>query len=118
MGSFNIARESLTTAMNDSEGSAERELENYQKGIQYSLDKFQAQFQELSTNVINSDIFKGIVDGGTAAISILTELTSVAGGLPAAFAAIGGIKIFRNLDQTKSCLCFTLSGSTITEKVT
>lgn len=32
LSSFDIARQSLDTAMNDSEGSAERELSNYQKG--------------------------------------------------------------------------------------
>ena len=83
MGSFDIARQSLDTAVNDSAGSAERELENYQKGIEYSLDTFKAQFQELSTTVINADIFKGLVDGGTQFLNILTQILDVGGGLPA-----------------------------------
>ena len=83
MGSFDIARQSLDTAVNDSAGSAERELENYQKGIEYSLDTFNAQFQELSTTVINADIFKGLVDGGTQFLNILTQILDVGGGLPA-----------------------------------
>lgn len=37
LGSFDIARESLDTAVNDSAGSAERELSNYQKGKLYYL---------------------------------------------------------------------------------
>ena len=88
MGSFDIARQSLDTALNDSAGSAERELENYQKGIEYSLDTFNAQFQELSTTVINADIFKGLVDGGTAFLNILTQIIDVGGGLPAVLATI------------------------------
>lgn len=32
MSQFDIARQALNTAMNDSEGSAEKELTNYQKG--------------------------------------------------------------------------------------
>ena len=32
MSQYDIARQALNTAMNDSEGSAERELTNYQKG--------------------------------------------------------------------------------------
>lgn len=83
LGSFDIARQSLDTALNDSAGSAERELENYQKGIEYSLDTFNAQFQELSTTVINADIFKGLVDGGTQFLNILTQILDVGGGLPA-----------------------------------
>ena len=83
LGSFDIARQSLDTALNDSAGSAERELENYQKGIEYSLDTFNAQFQELSTTVINADIFKGLVDGGAQFLNILTQILDVGGGLPA-----------------------------------
>ena len=33
MKNFDIARDTLNTAMNESEGSAEKELGNYQKGI-------------------------------------------------------------------------------------
>ena len=88
LGSFDIARQSLDTALNDSAGSAERELENYQKGIEYSLDTFNAQFQELSTTVINADIFKGLVDGGTQFLNILTQIIDVGGGLPAVLATI------------------------------
>lgn len=88
LGSFDIARQSLDTALNDSAGSAERELENYQKGIEYSLDTFNAQFQELSTQVINADVFKGLVDGGTAFLNILTQIIDVGGGLPAVLATI------------------------------
>lgn len=88
LGSFDIARQSLDTALNDSAGSAERELENYQKGIEYSLDTFNAQFQELSTTVINADVFKGLVDGGTAFLNILTQIIDVGGGLPAVLATI------------------------------
>lgn len=83
LGSFDIARQSLDTALNDSAGSAERELENYQKGIEFSLDSFNAKFQELSTQVINADVFKGLVDGGTAFLDILTQIIDVGGGLPA-----------------------------------
>lgn len=32
MSQYDIARQTLNTAMNDSEGSAEKELTNYQKG--------------------------------------------------------------------------------------
>ena len=52
MSQYDIARQALNTAMNDSEGSAERELTNYQKGIDYSLERFKATFQEFS----NSDL--------------------------------------------------------------
>lgn len=98
LSSFDIARQSLDTAMNDSEGSAERELSNYQKGIQYSLDRMKAQFQDFSTEALDSSVFKGAIDSGTALLSILTEIVSVGGGIPALLGAIGGTSIIKNLD--------------------
>ena len=102
LGSFDIARQSLDTALNDSAGSAERELENYQKGIEYSLDTFKAQFQELSTTVINADVFKGLVDGATGFLNILTQIINVGGGLPVVLGAIGGTALFKNLDEPEN----------------
>lgn len=81
MSQFDIARESLNTALNDSEGSAERELSNYQKGIDYSLDRFKASFQEFSTTAISSNFFKSIVDGGNTALNVVTSLIDKFGGL-------------------------------------
>lgn len=74
MSNFQIARDSLNTALNDSTGSAERELENWNKGIEASLSRFKAQFQELSTTTFDSGLLKGIVDTGTDAIGILESL--------------------------------------------
>lgn len=82
MSNFDIAREATETAYN-STGSAEKELENYQKGIEYSLNTFKAQFQELSTTFLNADMFKGLIDGGTAFLNILTQILDVGGGIPA-----------------------------------
>lgn len=92
-----IIKKAYATA-NDSDGSAKRELENYQKGIEYSLDKFKATFQELSTNTLDSDVFKFVIDSGTALVAVLNEIVKVGGGIPAIFATIGSIKLFQNLD--------------------
>lgn len=88
MDNFDIARQTLDTALNDSEGSAERELANYQKGIQYSLDKFNASFQAMSTSFLDSDIFKGIIDSGTTLLNLLTAIGEVGGGLGAIFGTL------------------------------
>ena len=52
MTNFDIARKTLDTALNGSEGSAEKELSNYQQGIEYSLDKLQANFQDFSRSPV------------------------------------------------------------------
>ena len=95
MGSFDIARQSLDTAMNDSVGSASRELENYQQGIEYSMDRMGASFQNLSQQVVNADAFKFAIDSANAFLNILTQIIDVGGGLPAllgTFSAVMGAR--------------------------
>lgn len=108
MSQFDIARESLNTALNESDGSAERELSNYQKGIQFSIDRIKASFQEFSTITLDSNIFKGIVDSGNAALNVVTSLISKFGGLQT---VIGGIATFfmQKNGSGKQTICFILS---------
>ena len=98
MKNFDIARQSYNTAEFGSEGSAEKELSNYQKSIEYHIGQMKASFQELSTSLVSSDIFKGFIDGGTAAINVLTKFIGVANGVPAILTGIGTAKAFKNLD--------------------
>lgn len=109
MSNFDIARETLNTALNDSSGSAEKELSNYQKGIQYSLDNMKASFQSFSTSAISSDLFKGIVDTGAGALDTITQLIDSFGILATTIGgfAIGkGISSFiKNFDQPTTTGC-------------
>lgn len=70
MSNFDIARQATETAIN-STGSALKEQEKYEQGIQYSLDRLEASFQSLSNTVLDSDLLKGIVDLGTEGVSSL-----------------------------------------------
>ena len=97
MTNFDIARESVETAQN-SGGSAERELSNYQKSMQYSIDTFKAQFQELSNSALTSNFLKGAIDSGTGFLNVLTQIIDVGGGIPTLLTAISGVKLFKNLD--------------------
>jgi hypothetical protein len=97
MSQYDIARQALNTAMNDSEGSAEKELTNYQKGIDYSLEKFKATFQEFSTSVLSSDTFKAVIDSGTQFLEILTKITEALGPLGTALTAFGGFKFISSI---------------------
>lgn len=96
MSQFDIARESLNTALSESDGSAERELENYKKGVEYSLDRIKASFQEFSTITLDSNIFKGIVDSGNAALNVVTSLISKFGGLQTAISGIAAYFLQKN----------------------
>lgn len=100
MTNFDIARESLDTALNGSEGSATRELENWNKGIESSIEHFKSQFQELATVAIKSDLFKGIVDSGTNVVNIITQIIDKIGILTPLIAGFATKKGLGKRDAT------------------
>lgn len=89
MQNFDIARNATETALK-SDGSALREQERYMESVQYSIDKFQAQFQELSNVTVGSDFLKGVIDGGSSALDIITQLIDKFGILTPLIAGLGG----------------------------
>lgn len=91
MQNWDIAEASLNSALN-SEGSAERELGNYQKGLQYSLDKFHAQFQDMSNTLFESDFLKTGVEIGSGLMKGITKAIE--------FSGFGGTNSFLNLLAT------------------
>ena len=106
MSNFDIARETLNTAISESAGSAEKELSNYQKGIEYSLDKFKATFQDFSTSFLDSGFVKGVVDSGSGLLNGLTTLIDGVGvfqTLAGGFGAYKGISSFaKNFDSPEN----------------
>lgn len=63
---------SLDTSEN-SDGSALKEHEKYIDSIEGKVKQFQAQWQELSTTTVSSDIVKGVVDTGSGLLGFLTQ---------------------------------------------
>lgn len=96
LNNVDVIKAAYQTAEN-SEGSAERELTNYQKGIDYSLERFKATFQEFSTSVLSSDTFKAVIDSGTQFLEILTKITEILGPLGTALTALGGFKFVSSI---------------------
>ena len=97
MTNFDIARETLATGLAESTtGSATRELENWNKGIEASVEHFKASFQDMSQTVINSDFIKNVVDGGTATLDIFTNLVDTVGVLPTILGSGAIASFFKN----------------------
>lgn len=96
LNNVDVIKAAYQTAEN-SEGSAERELTNYQKGIDYSLERFKATFQEFSTSVLSSDTFKAVIDSGTQFLELLTKITETLGPLGTALTALGGFKFVSSI---------------------
>lgn len=60
----------------ESAGSAQREQENYQKGITYSINQAKAALEELSYDLASSNFVKTFVNIGTKAINVVDILIS------------------------------------------
>lgn len=81
---FNVAESVVETAAN-SAGSALKENEKYLESIQGRIATFKATFEELSNNLIGSDLVKFFVDAGTDLLGLLNGITNVIN-------ALGGLK--------------------------
>lgn len=97
MQNFPKAQEYMQIAT-DSSGESMRKYEAYTESAAGKIENFKNSFQTLSTTVLNSDIFKGVIDSGSQFLDILTKITSIGGGLPALLGIVGGTSLFKNLD--------------------
>lgn len=69
--------ESVYETAENSAGSAAKEQENYAKTIQYSINVFKANAQELATQILDSAVVKEIVDAGTNLVSAFSNLAAI-----------------------------------------
>lgn len=96
LGNLDTLQNAYETAEN-SAGSAQREQENYQKSIQYSIDQTKAKLEELSNDLLSSDFLKGAIDAGGKLIDILDGIVKSGNAIPAVFAGIGAALSFKNV---------------------
>ena len=82
----------------NAEGSAMQEQERWLESIEAKIQQFKASFQNLSNTTLSSDLFKGVIDSGTAFLDILTNILDVGNGIPASLGTIGAVSFFKNLD--------------------
>lgn len=89
-----IIRKTIADANGAAVGSVDRQMAVWESSIDASLQRFHVAFQELSTDLINSDAIKGIVDFGTVLLRIIDELVKHIGVLGTALTGLGVAKIF------------------------
>lgn len=77
----------------DSEGSAQEEQDRWLDSIEAKQQQFQAVFQKFSTTVIDSNLFKGIVESGTVLLNVLTQIIDKFGALQAVIGAVAGYSL-------------------------
>lgn len=100
LNNISMIEDAYNTATN-SAGSALEEQEEYEKGIQYSLDRLEAKFQEFSNHVLESELIKGIVDFGTTTLDIIDKVTSALGSLGTIGVIGGGILGAKNAGKCR-----------------
>jgi hypothetical protein len=79
-----------------SQGSAQQELDKYLDSVEGHISRLQNRLQELAAVTIDSEWLKDIVDLGTGAIKIITELVDTFGGLNSVIGIAGGLLIQKN----------------------
>ena len=68
-------------SMKNSSGALDTAYSTYLDSAQAKIDQFQAKFQSLSSNIMNSDLIKFVVDAGSQIISVIDGIESKVGGL-------------------------------------
>lgn len=89
-----MMKEAYAIAEN-SAGSAMREQEKWEQGLEARTNKMKASLEELSTTVLDSDFLGGAIDAGRTFIEVLTEIIDTLGVIPTLLGGIGagiGIK--------------------------
>lgn len=92
---FDVAEKSLATSM-DSAGSALEENEKYLDSINGKVAQLEATFQDLSQNVIDSELVKGFVDLGNSALKFVNFLAEIKALLPA---IVAGFMSWKNVGK-------------------
>jgi len=100
---------SLITNIKDAEGAYEDAMNS--AGIaaeanaivmdttEKKVEQLKTSFQVLSRDVLSSDLTKGIVDFGTAAVDWLDKVINKIGALPTILGAMAGLDILKNLGK-------------------
>lgn len=83
--------ESAYDTAQHSANSAMREQENFEQGIEYSVNKAKAALEELANDSLNSDFLKGLIDSGTKGIELIDKLISNLGLLKTAFIGVATV---------------------------
>ena len=96
-----IIKAAYETAEN-SEGSAQKELDAYLQSIEGRIQKLTNQVQEFWHTAIDTDIVKGVIDFLTDAVGLATDLVDVLGGLPFLMGLISSGLSIKNMAQGKS----------------
>lgn len=95
------AAENAIKTMENSAGSAMREMNTYTESLAYSINAFKESWTEIGQTAIDRGDIKAIVDVGTTALNIVNEIVDTLGAIPTILATIAGITAIKNVGSPK-----------------
>lgn len=98
LNNIDAIKAAYQTAEN-SAGSAARENEKKMESIAGRIGQLKATFQELSSTLVNSDLFKSLVSGAQTLLSVINQLISTFGTLITIIAGAGIAAFIKNFAQ-------------------
>lgn len=102
---------SYETALNAS-GSAMREQENYEKSIQFSIDRLKATAQDLAQDFMSSDLIKNTIDFLNTVLELLDGIVEKTGDLTPFLTAVSGIFAASKIGKGMSGIADLIGGLT------
>lgn len=80
--------EKYITEADNASGQSMQKYEAYTQSLEGRIQGLTNSFQTMSSSILNTDVFGGIIDGASSFLNILTQIIDVGGGLPAVIGAI------------------------------
>ena len=90
----------------NSEGSAEKELEAYLDSIDGKMAQLENRAQEFWSVLIDSNTIKNGIDGLKLLLEILTKIIDYAGIIPLIFGGTAAVKAFKNFDRSNDFVLY------------
>ena len=85
------------TSSQDSEGSAQEELDKYLDSIEGKIAQFTNELQEFWYNLISSETIKWFIDAGTTIVDIIGNIVGALGEVGTAVASVSAFFIGKSL---------------------
>lgn len=112
MQNYSSALEYMDIA-NESSGQSMEKFSAYQDSMAGKLEGLKNQFQQLSAVTFDSNFLKGLIDNGTTALGVITDLVDNFGILQSLFTVGGGILGAKGLGKSKNVMPFSIKLSKI-----
>lgn len=96
---FDAAEKAMVT-MQNSAGSAEREMNTYMESLSYSINAFKESWTEIGQTAIDRGGLKTVVDFGTSILNVLNDIIKNLGVVPTLIGTIvGSTMAFKNAGE-------------------